>query len=184
MTMSTTPISSADDGTVGVSPDGRAVLRFERHLAHSLDRVWAAVSEPALMEAWLAYQVRLEPVVGGRMSLWLGDSRADAPVSAGTVSAFDPPHVLEAQMDDGSVLRFEVTEAVEGCVLVFTDTRPAGERGRNSVLAGWHLRMDLLDPALQGGRADWLAIDTRRDEHGFVAQISELYWHYRNKPRP
>lgn len=183
MTMSTKPISPADEGTIEISPEGRAVLRFERRLGHPVERVWAAVSEPAQMEGWLAFRARLDPVVGGRLSLWLGDSRSESAVLAGTVSVFDAPHTLEAEMDDGSVLRFELMSSSGGCVLVFTDTRPVGERGSNSVLAGWHLRMDLLGPALDGVAADWLDINDRRDEHGFVADIAAIYWHYRNKPR-
>ncbi|MEM7285612.1 MAG: SRPBCC family protein, partial [Actinomycetota bacterium] len=172
------------EGTISTTPDGRAVLRFERRLNHSVDRVWAAVSQPDEMEAWLAFKARLEPEVGGGLSLWLGDSTSQSPVYDGEVTVFDPLHALEARMADGSVLRFEVTPAGEGgSVLVFTDTRPSGERARNSVLAGWHLRMDLLGPALDGERAEWLEIDARRDEHGYVAEIAEIYWHYRTKPR-
>ena len=184
MTMTTGPISPADEGTIEISPEGRAVLRFERHLDHPIDRVWAAVSTPEQMEAWLAFKVRLEPDVGGTISLWLGDSRSESPIFAGRVTVFDPPRVLEAEMDDGTLLRIEVTERTGGgCTLVFTDTRPEGERGSNSVLAGWHLRMDLIGPGLDGTPADWTDIDSRRDEHGLVADIAELYWHYRNKPR-
>ena len=182
MTM-TRVIPPEAEGTISTTPDGRAVLRFERRLAHSVDRVWAAVSQPAEMEAWLAFKARLDPAVGGQISLWLGDSTSDSPVYDGRVTVFDPPHVLEAKMADGSVLRFEVTPTDDGSVLVFTDTRPVGERSRNSVLAGWHLRMDYLGPALDGEPADWLAIDGRRDEHGYVAEIAEIYWHYRTKPR-
>lgn len=171
------------EGTVSMTADGRAVLRFERELAHGPERVWAAVSNPAEMEAWLAFKAKLEPEVGGRLSLWLGDSRSDSPVYDGRVTVFDPPRALEAEMDDGSVLRFEVTPSDHGSILVFTDTRPVGERARNSVLAGWHLRMDYLGPALDGTPAAWLEIDSRRDDHGFVADIAEIYWHYRTKPR-
>ena len=182
MTM-TRVIPPEAEGTISTTPDGRAVLRFERHLRHSVDRVWAAVSQPAEMEAWLAFKARLEPEVGGRLSLSLGDSRSDSPVSDGEVTVFEPPHVLEAQMADGSVLRFEVSATDDGSMLVFTDTRPVGERARNSVLAGWHLRMDYLGPALDGDAAAWLEIDSQRDEHGYVAEIAEIYWHYRTKPR-
>ena len=182
MTM-TRVIPPEAEGTISITPDGRAVLRFERSLTHSADRLWAAVSQPAEMEAWLAFKAKLEPQVGGRLSLWLGDSRSDSPVYDGRVTVFDPPRVLEAEMADGSVLRFEVTPTDSGCTLVFTDTRPVGERARNSVLAGWHLRMDYLGPALDGVAADWLEIDSRRDEHGFVADIAEIYWHYRTTAR-
>ena len=64
MTM-TRVIPPEAEGTISTTPDGRAVLRFERHLRHSVDRVWAAVSQPAEMEAWLAFKARLEPEVGG-----------------------------------------------------------------------------------------------------------------------
>lgn len=182
MTMTTRAFPPEADGTTALSPDGRAVLRFERRLQHQAERVWAAVSTPTEMEAWLAFKAELDPRVGGRLSLWFGDSRAESPVLAGTVTVFDPPTCLEAEMDDGSVLRFEIAPTDAGCTLVFTDTRPAGERARNSVLAGWHLRMDLLEPALVGRPADWLAIDSNRDDHGFVADIAEIYMHYRTKP--
>lgn len=171
------------EGTVSTTVEGRAVLRFERHLSHPPERVWAAVTQPAEMEAWLAFKAKLEPEIGGQLSLWLGDSRSDSPVYSGQVTVFDAPRALEAVMDDGSVLRFEVSPHGDGCILVFTDTRPTGERARNSVLAGWHLRMDLIEGALAGDPAAWLEIDSRRDEHGFVADIAEIYWHYRTKPR-
>ena len=39
------------DGTLEII-DGRPALRFERYLAHSVERVWRAVSEPAELERW------------------------------------------------------------------------------------------------------------------------------------
>jgi len=183
MTMTTRAFPPKADGTVETTADGRARLRFERQIGHSVERVWAAISTPAELEAWLAFKAELDPRVGGRMSLWLGDSRAENPVLTGAITQFDAPRCLEAVMDDGSTLRFDISASPAGCTLVFTDTRPAGERARNSVLAGWHLRMDLFEPALAGTPADWLAIDNSRDEHGFVAEIAEIYWHYRSLPR-
>lgn len=181
--MTTREFPPAADGMTTIAPDGRAVIRFERQLRHSVERVWSALTTPSEMEAWLAFRARLEPNVGGELSIWLGDSRSESPVLGGKVTVFDAPNAFEAEMDDGSRLRFELSATDEGCQLVFTDTRPVGERARNSVLAGWHLRMDLLNPALNGTRADWLAIDNSRDENGFVAEIAQIYWHYRNQPR-
>ncbi|MGH1493733.1 MAG: SRPBCC family protein [Acidimicrobiales bacterium] len=175
---------AAHDGMTSVDPDGRAVLRFERELRHSVERVWAAVTQPEEMVAWFAHRVEIDPQVGGRLTLWLGDSSAPDPVQAGTVTVFDPFEAFETVFEDGSSVRFELQESVSGCLLIFTDTRPIGERARNSVLAGWHLRMDQLPDALEGRPTDWLALDADRDEHGFVAAIAEIYWHYRNQERP
>ena len=50
MTM-TRVIPPEAEGTISTTPDGRAVLRFERHLRHSVDRVWAAVSGTDIVAA-------------------------------------------------------------------------------------------------------------------------------------
>lgn len=172
------------DGTTSMNADGRAFLRFERELHHSVERVWAAVTEPDEMIAWFAYKVKIDPRVGGRLTLWLGDSTEADPTQTGTISVFDPLEAFETVFDDGSVVRFELQQSAVGCLLRFTDTRPPGQRAQNSVLAGWHLRMDQLPDALAGRPTDWLALDADRDEHGFIAAIAEIYWHYRNQERP
>ena len=48
--------------------DGRHVMRYERRLAHPVDRVWAAITRPAELRAWLA-DADLDLTVGGRVEL-------------------------------------------------------------------------------------------------------------------
>ena len=55
------------------------------------------------------------------------------------------------------------------------------EKSRRSIVAGWHLRMELLEEALRGTPADWAALDASRDERGIVARIAEIYVHYKNR---
>ena len=40
------------DGTLETRDDGRAVIHFERHLAHPMDRVWNALTTPGDMIRW------------------------------------------------------------------------------------------------------------------------------------
>jgi uncharacterized protein YndB with AHSA1/START domain len=67
-----TPIAPADEGVVGTDDDGRAFIRFERHLRHPIDHVWAAISEPAEIVGWLYQRVEIEPQLGGQFPMWLG----------------------------------------------------------------------------------------------------------------
>ena len=67
-----TPIAPTDEGVVGTDDDGRAFIRFERHLPHPIDRVWAAISEPAEIVGWLYQRVEIEPQLGGQFPMWLG----------------------------------------------------------------------------------------------------------------
>lgn len=178
---STRAFPAEHDGTTEINRAGQAVIRFERELKHSVERVWAAITNPTEIVGWLAHRVEIDPRVGGEYVLWLGDSQSPDPKCPGTISEFSPPWLLVAALDDGSVLRFELQQSKTGTTLVFTDTRPAGRRAQNSVLAGWHLRMDLLPEHLAGTPAGWRALDRDRGPSGAVAAIEEIYWHYRNQ---
>ena len=44
--------------------DGRPALRFERRLAHPIERVWRAVTEPAELARWFVAPVPWTPALG------------------------------------------------------------------------------------------------------------------------
>lgn len=184
MTAETMPIAAEHSGVIGTHEDGRAFLRFERKLDHSVERVWAAISDPSELEHWLAYRVEMEPRLGGRFVVHLGGPQRDEVPNPGVITVFDPPQVLETNGggEDG-ILRWELTPDGDGCTLTFTHTLMPGQRPRNSVLAGWHFLHDQLPDALAGQPADWHALEATRTEHGHIARIEEIYWHYRNQPR-
>ena len=48
--------------------DDRPALRFERRLAHPVDAVWRAVTEPAELAHWFPSSVSGDVRVGGRLS--------------------------------------------------------------------------------------------------------------------
>jgi len=145
------------DGTVTTDGAGRTTLRFERELPHPPDRVWRALTDPAELPQWLAAADDLQAQPGGKVELrWLNpDSQGRTAVARGTVSAFDPPRLLEFDTDLHGLLRWELSPTAGGTRLVFTvvNTIP-GEYLLRS-LAGWHLHLDLLAEALDGSPVDW-----------------------------
>ena len=122
--MSTTSNRNAADGTL-LHRDGTYILRYERRLRHPLDRVWAAITEPAQIAEWLG-EADLELVDGGSVELrWLNakdDGDRYAAIARGRVSALDPPHLLELDTDVHGVLRWELREEADGTGLTFTVT--------------------------------------------------------------
>jgi uncharacterized protein YndB with AHSA1/START domain len=184
-----TEIKPADEATIGMAPDGRAFIRFERRLPHPVSEVWDAVVNPARMTDWLAYRVEIDPREGGKLDLWLGGreepNRPDwkPHVSRSVITRFDPPRLLEAHGEDNGTLRFEVKPDGDGALFVFVHTLDARERSRFAIVAGWHLRMELLEAAFRGSAADWAALDASRDERGIVARIAEIYRHYQTSSR-
>jgi uncharacterized protein YndB with AHSA1/START domain len=147
----TTKLEPADGSLRTI--DGRDVLKYERRLEHSVERVWHAITQPAEIVQWLA-EADLEPVAGGRVVLrWLNTSQRT--VARGTVSVFEPPRLLELDTDVHGILRWELEEEGDGCRLVFTASLPGEVEPNLRVLAGWHMHLDHLAEALEDRPQDW-----------------------------
>jgi uncharacterized protein YndB with AHSA1/START domain len=56
------------DGLLETHDDGTAVIRFERHLAHPVERVWTALTNPAEMARWWG-EGDVDLVEGGRFTV-------------------------------------------------------------------------------------------------------------------
>lgn len=156
--------SSASDTAKGMSvvqgvareiADGHEI-KFERYLKYPVDQVWTALTQPALMVLWLA-EAEVEPTTGGRVQLrWLNAKEPTTEIVArGTVTAFDPPHLVEYQTDIHGRLRWELQPEGEGCLLRFTCTiaLPADHLLMN--MAGWHMHLEHLSDALEGQSVNW-----------------------------
>jgi uncharacterized protein YndB with AHSA1/START domain len=135
------------DGTLVVSGE-IAVIAFERRLGHPVEAVWAALTDPDELAAWLGPGT-VEPRAGGRISICTGPG--DRPglqrAMSGRVLAWDPPRVLEHEWIqpglDISVVRYELEPEAGGTILRLTHRRsvaPGATGGR----AGWHAYLDRL----------------------------------------
>lgn len=140
-------------GSVGRLDDGRVFVLFERRLPHSIERVWAAITDPAQLAKW-APGLQFDLKVGGSLDIWFGGECEGSAHVTGTVTRYEPPRVLEL----GS-MRFELEADGSGCLLKFTDIlRFEGPRSKaeitNAVLGGWHKFLDALEDALAGDVVD------------------------------
>ena len=55
-------------GTLTKLADGSHVVTFERVIARPVTKVWAALTDPAILRNWLG-EVHVEPHVGGRYEI-------------------------------------------------------------------------------------------------------------------
>lgn len=139
------------DGELYVS-DRTCVLRFERQLAHPIDRVWAALTRPEELRRWLG-DADVELVEGGQFVIrWRNTPTA----MHATITRLEPPRLLETSGDRFGVLRWELRPLGGGTVLRFSSTLelPEGDRANN--LAGWHCHLDALAVALDGGELEFV----------------------------
>jgi uncharacterized protein YndB with AHSA1/START domain len=156
-------MSDSHPTSAGTSPDGTFerrdggyVLRFERHLPHPIERVWAALTEPEQIVAWSA-SADVDLVQDGEIELrWLNtDEEGNSALARGRITRLEPPRLLEYDTDIHGLLHWELREADGGCVLTFTNVTPAPEDYLTKVLAGWHVHLDFLADALDGRPVDW-----------------------------
>jgi uncharacterized protein YndB with AHSA1/START domain len=141
------------DGTLVVSGE-IAVIAFERRIGHPVETVWAALTDPEELAAWLGAGT-LEPREGGKVSIRMGpwDRPERQRMMSGRVLAWDPPRVLEHEWAQPgleiSVVRYELEADAGGTILRLTHRRsvaPGATGGR----AGWHAYLDRLIAHLDG----------------------------------
>jgi uncharacterized protein YndB with AHSA1/START domain len=131
--------------------NGKPVLRFERRLAHSPEKVWKALTDPAELAHWFPQDIEgpfapgaaLRFVFRGTPPSLGGEVITDF---KGEVLELDPPRLLSYTWGEDT-LRFQLTPDGDGCVLVFTDTlAERGKAARDG--AGWHVCLDALGARL------------------------------------
>jgi uncharacterized protein YndB with AHSA1/START domain len=128
------------------SKNGRSVLRMERRLRHSPQKVWAAMIEPDRLAEWFPSTVRPELRVGGAVEFGFGPS--------GTVTDYRPPRLIAYTWGDDH-LRWEVTPDGDGTLLRLVHTF-ADRPGAASFASGWHMCIAAL--AGEGADADQNAL--------------------------
>lgn len=133
--------------------DGLDVLRFERRLAHPVEQVWAAITSPGELPGWWG-NATVDLELGGRFDVqWLDGM---GPRREATITALDPPHLLETTGDPHGVIRFELAPDGERATrLTFTVEMELPEEYRGQTLAGWHWHLDALEDALGGMPQAW-----------------------------
>ncbi|MEW2386103.1 SRPBCC domain-containing protein [Micromonospora sp. NPDC047707] len=137
--------------------NGRPALRFERTLAHSVERVWRAISVPAELERWFPAAPDWTPATGETF---------EAAGATGEVTEVDPPNRLAWTYAD-QPYSFELSAHGDGCRLIFThviDDLPSAQTA-----TGWETYLLRLEPHLTGEHL------SEEEAHEPWEQIHERY---------
>lgn len=137
-------------------------VRFERLLPGPIERVWSYLVDGENRARWLCGG-DTEPSVGGHVDMLFhnaslsGQQDIERPEKykdmpeevsfSGTVTRWEPPHVLAHSWDyedNSSEVTYELTEQGDKVRLVLTHTRLSGRDEMQSVCGGWHTHLDIL----------------------------------------
>lgn len=127
--------------------DGGWTLRFERRLAHPIEKVWRAVTEPEHRDRWFPQRIEGDLVAGGDLR-FVDDPNIPGEGLAGRCTVLDPPHILALEWGE-DLLRIELSADGDGTKLVFLDTLDERHHAARTG-SGWHLCLDALMAHLDG----------------------------------
>ena len=142
-------------GTLARLPDGMAVLRYRRRLAHPQQKVWRALTEDVHLAEWFPTTIEGERVAGAPLRYSFRENEAEP--FDGEMLAFDAPTLMELRWAN-DVLRFELTSDGSGCVLDLTVTFPEYAKAARDG-TGWHVCLEQLGYVADGTPLPWEPAD-------------------------
>jgi uncharacterized protein YndB with AHSA1/START domain len=151
---------------------GAWTLVFVRELRHPVDRVWAALTEPDQLRRWAPYAPDRDLAAPGEVTLAMRDGHGGETPVTGTVTACEPPRLLEHAFGE-DVLRWELEPTAGGTRLTLRHTSGAEPGFASSAAAGWHLCLDVAD-ALLAGTPCGPVVGERAREYGW-AELNDRY---------
>jgi uncharacterized protein YndB with AHSA1/START domain len=137
---------------------GQWVLRYERRLAHPVEKVWRAITESEHLRHWLPCDLVGERHQGATLVLPFWPAHVERygiedPVLHGEIRVWQPPSVFEWTWDT-DVLRWELEPDADGTVLTLTATVAGGtDGGPAGTAAGYHVCLVNLVELLDSGTA-------------------------------
>lgn len=139
------------------------VLRFERQLSVSPERVFQAVTQDDELKHWYPTTIEGERVAGAALRLeFTGD---DGPPLEGQLLAIQAPSLFEFT-EGSNHLKFVMDARDGGCWLTFVHRFEKGGSGSPARTAsGWHICLDLLEAQVTGQAAAWSRDDRWSDLH-------------------
>jgi len=138
------------------SPDAQFthahMVRFDRLLPASAEKVWAVLSETRWLPGWYG-EGAIEPQAGGKVELMAGHIK-------GVVTQWDPPHRLTytwnvfnpgvaASPYPESYLTLTLAPVEDGVILTL-EHLPVLERFVRLNAMGWHSYLDMVEAVVRG----------------------------------
>jgi uncharacterized protein YndB with AHSA1/START domain len=125
------------------------IATFERHYPHSVDEVWAMLTENDKLKSWFSELKVDELRRGGRILFDMGNGNFEEMI----ITDFSDHAALEYTWGDDKV-RFELSPEPNGCKLLLIETITKLTDHTPRDLAGWHVCLDVIGVLLDGKQVD------------------------------
>ena len=118
---------------------------YERTINHSVDDVWAYLTENNKLQQWFSELEIQELKTDGEILFDLGDGNFERM----QITEFVPKEIFAFTWDKNTV-RFELEARESSCLLVFKEYLHEVTEHTPKDLAGWHVCLDVIEALLDG----------------------------------
>jgi len=118
---------------------------FKRLLPHTVEDVWAALTDNDKLEKWFSNLQVTDLRKNGTIMFNMNDGSGESIEMK--ILEFEKESVLEYEWGEGSV-RFELTPQTDNCLLVLKDIFPNINDHTPKDIAGWHICLDVFETLL------------------------------------
>jgi uncharacterized protein YndB with AHSA1/START domain len=144
------------------------IARFERHLKHSVEKVWSSLTENDKLAKWFP-ELRVDDLrEGGTITFHMQDGTADEL----QITELKKYSVLEYTWWGDSV-RFELYPEPEGCHLVLIRKINTLTDHTSKDLAGWHVCLDVINALLDGTTLESRENEWKKWHENYVRAVAD-----------
>ncbi|MFB7156488.1 SRPBCC family protein [Lysinibacillus sp. NPDC056232] len=123
------------------------VVKFNRPLSHSVEAVWAVLTENGKLQKWMNNLEIIDLRKNGKIHFNMNDgTNAHKEIA---ITDYAEKEVLEFDWGKDTV-RFELSPTGNGSILVLLETIGELTDHTSKDLAGWHICLNLLSDLLNG----------------------------------
>jgi uncharacterized protein YndB with AHSA1/START domain len=147
------------------------VARFDRPLKHSVEKVWAALTENDKLVRWMPNLQVEELREGGTIKFDMKDGTGK--FIDIEITDFQRYSVLEYMWGNDRV-RFELYPKPDGCLLILKEFISTLNDHSSKDLSGWHVCLDVLFALLDGRLMDFPKGEWQKWYEQYVIAVKQL----------
>ncbi|MFJ7828104.1 SRPBCC family protein [Psychrobacillus sp. NPDC096623] len=125
--------------------NGNYIARYERQFQHSVEVVWAMLTDNTKLKQWFDELEIVDLRKGGLIKF----DMQDGTFIDMEILDYEPLKTLAFEWD-ADIARFELSPSSDGCQLVFLETISKITDHTPRDLAGWHVCLDVIEALLEG----------------------------------
>ncbi|MGG0187873.1 SRPBCC family protein [Bacillus rhizoplanae] len=147
------------------------VATYNRPLHHSVEKVWATLTENGKLEKWMPNLQVVDFRKGGIIKFNMNDGTGKS-IDISIID-FRELEYLQYEWGEGWV-RFELFPKDDGCLLVLKEYIPTLSDHTSKDLAGWHVCLDMFSTLLDGQYMDFPKGEWEKWHEKYVRIIQQL----------